>query len=213
MALDITTLAAALAVGSTKCTVTSATGLVAGDIVKIDDEMATITNAYVVGSVSVPLNRGQLGTISAAHPSGANFVSGAASDSAWGAVGASVVVPQPLAGRSRRMTSYSATGAISLPEPGSDAVAILNGTSVLAMTVAAPSKDQDSSFLFIASNGNAAHTVTIAGGVGGAGSNYDVLTLAASPVLIILMAVNGNWVFPIGAAITGTVTNITAGIA
>jgi hypothetical protein len=213
MALDITTLGAALAVGSTKCTVAAATGIVAGDIVKIDDEMATVTAAYVVGSLQVPLNRGQLGTIAAAHVSGANFISGAASDSAWGNVGASVVVPQPLAGRTRRLTSYSADGAITLPDPGSDAVAILNGTAQLDMTVAAPSKDQDGSFLYVTANGDAAHTVTFAGGFGGAGSSYDVLTLAASPVLMIVMAVNGKWVFPVGAAITGTVTNITAGVA
>lgn len=213
MAIVQTTLAAAMAIGATKARVASATSIAAGVLVKIDDELMTVTSAYVNASVDVPVVRGQMGTIAAAHASGAFFMSAAPSDAAWGSVGASVVVPQPLAGRARRTKSYSAAGAIDLPEPGSDAVAIINGTSALDMTIAAPSKDQDGSLLHISSNGAAAHTFTFAGGFGGAGTSYDKLTLAASPVYITVLAAGGNWVFPIAAAITGTVTNITAGIA
>ena len=108
---------------------------------------------------------------------------------------AAVVASYPLAARRRKLTSYSAGGALTLPASGEDVIAILNGTSVLAMTLAAPTKDIDGSILYIVGNGVAAHTVTVSGGFSGASTGYTVFTVNASaPVLIMAMAVNGLWV-------------------
>lgn len=214
MALTTTTLSGAYTSGGSSLTVAEATNIAIGNIVRVDDEQMLVTSAYVAGSTTVPVNPGQGGTACANHASGANVTFGAPSDTAWASVGASSVIPYPLAGRTRRMTSYSAAGAIALPDPGTDKTAIINGTTILAMTVAAPGKQQDGSLLYIASNGAAAHTVTFTGGLSGAGSSYDVLTFnAGAPVLVVVMAVNGNWMAPCSPAMTGTVTNLVGGIA
>lgn len=209
MALVRTTLASAYTAGDKQIVVASATGFAAGYQVRIDQEVFLVAGNYQSGT-TIPVVCGQQGTVNAAHASGAGVVAGTASD--WSSPAAQTAVQYPIAGRARTLTSYSASGAITLPAPGSDAVAIINGTSALDMTIAAPTKDMDGCILYVAGNGNAAHTFTYAGGFGGAGTSYDKLTSAASPFLIIALAANEKWMFPIAAAITGTVTNITAGI-
>lgn len=210
MSLTTTTASAAITASATSITVASATGFSAGYLVRVDEEFMRVSKTYTSGT-SIPLDgRGLNGSAVVAHPSGVNVTVGTGSD--WANPSASVVPAYPLAARRRKVLSYSASGAIDLPTSGEDIVAIINGTGALDMTVAAPGKDNDGAVLYVVANGAAAHTVTFAGGFGGAGTSYDKLTLAADPVLIIAMAVNGLWVFPIAAAITGTVTNITAGI-
>ena len=111
--------------------------------------------------------------------------------------------------------TYGAAGAITLPTAGTDMLAIINGTSALAMTVAVPTKDLDGSLLWIASDGAGAHTVTFAGGLSGAGSSYDVVTInATAPVLLgPFMAVNSLWQCAVAVPMAGTVTNLTATVA
>ncbi len=209
MALTTTTLTGAVAAGATTLTLTATTGLSAGMIVRLDDEQYQVTSGFVAGSLSVPVLPGQGGTTCAAHAASANVTYGLASDTAWGAVGASSVTSYPLAGRTRRMTSYSASGAITLPDPGTDATAVLNGTNALAMTVADPGKQLDGTILYITGNGAAAHTVAIAGGIGGGGSSYDVFTFAAGAKSgLALMACNGSW-NPLSGVLAGNTTNIT----
>lgn len=213
MSLVKTTLSAAAGAGDTKFTVASATSLAAGQVGRVDDEQVVITAAYVVGSTSVSVVRAQAGTTAAAHPASANIEFGAASDTAWGAVGAAVVVPYPLAGRTRRMASYSASGAITLPDPGTDQVAVLNGTGALAMTLADPTSNMDGTILIVTGNGAAAHTLTIAGGIGDGGGSYDVLTWAAGAKSgIALIACNEAW-NPLTGVLAGNTTNITLTIA
>ena len=98
---------------------------------------------------------------------------------------------------------------------GSDAIAIINGTSALAMTVAAPTKDMDGCALYIASNGAANHTVTFTGGLSGAGTSYDVCTINATAPVVIgpVLAINGLWQLTVAVPLAGTVTNITATVA
>ena len=213
MALVRTTLASACAAGDTSITVASATGIAAGYIGKIDGETVRVSLGYVSGSTTVPILRGQDGTYAFAHPTSAGFVVGTASD--WSTPAPQTDTQFPIAGRARTFTSYSASGAIALPTAGSDKVAFLNGTSVLAMTVAVPTKDMDGTLLWIASNGVAAHTVTFTGGLSGASTSYDVLTVNASaPVLIgPFMAVNSLWQAAATVPVSGTVTNITAALA
>jgi hypothetical protein len=210
MALVRTTLASACAIGDSVLVVASATGIAAGYIVRVDNETMLVSGAYVSGSTTVPVQRGQDGTRSLSHPVTAGVVVGAASD--FPTPFTQTVDVYPIAGRARSFASYSASGAIGLPNAGSDGVAILNGTSVLAMTVAAPTKDMDGSMLWIASNGVAAHTVEFTGGLSGGGSSYDILTVnATAPVLLgPFMAVNSLWQAAVSVPMAGTVTNVTA---
>lgn len=215
MALANTTLASACGASDTKIVVASATGIAIGYKIEIDGEIYQVSKGYVAGSVTVPVLRGQNGTYAYAHPSGAKVRVGAASDTAWGAQAPQTVTQFPIATPARMRTSYTAAGAITLPTPGNDMVAFINGTSVCAMTVADPATILDGSLLYIASNGAAAHTITFASGLSGAGSSYDVLTVnATAPVLLgPFMAVNGLWQAPVGVAMSGTVTNVTAALA
>ena len=125
------------------------------------------------------------------------------------------MVQYPLAGRTRRVSTYGAAGAIALPVAGTDEVAVLNGTSALAMTVAVPTKDMDGCMLWIASDGAAAHTCTFASGLSGAGSSYDVVTInATAPILLgPFMAINSLWQCAVAVPMAGTVTNLTATVA
>ena len=107
------------------------------------------------------------------------------------------------------MTSYSATGAIALPLPGADAVAILNGTSALAMTLANPTKDMDGCVLYVVGNGKAAHTITYTAGLGNAGSGLDVGTFASGAQLCqSFIAANEIWC-SLPSIFGGTQTNNT----
>lgn len=210
MALARTTLSTAMTVNDSKIIVASATGFAAGYLVRIDGECFEVTKAYVSGSTTVPVTRGQDGTAVTAHVSGAGVVVGVGSD--WSNPSAQTVDTFPIAGKARTLTSYSASGAIALPAAGSDAVAFLNGTSVLAMTVAAPTKEMDGSMLYIASNGAAAHTIDFTGGLSGAGSSYNLLTVnATAPVLMgPFMAVNSLWQCAAAVALAGNAANVTA---
>jgi len=79
MALVTTTLAAAVAITDNVITVASATSLTAGRLIRIDGEYMEINQAYT-GGVSVGVLRGQEGSVTAAHQSGANVVTALASD-------------------------------------------------------------------------------------------------------------------------------------
>lgn len=191
MALNTTTLSSAVAVTDTSIVVASATGAAAGTNVRIDDEVMLIAQSYVSGT-TIPVIRGVGGTATLAHPATANVVFFLGSDET--SQGAQTVTQWPIAGKARPVASYSASGAIALPAPGSDAIAVLNGTSTLTMTLAAPTKDMDGSILWIVANGKAAHTVTVSAGLGGGSTSSDVGTFSASYAGgCALMAVNGGW--------------------
>ena len=208
MALTTTTLAGALSATDRFISVTSATGFAAGNVVQIDNEFMPVTSAYGSGTLVPVAPRGANGTVAESHASGANVTTGLPSD--FGGPNASVVTGYPLSGKRFKKVSYSASGAITLPTAGEDVFAILNGTSVLAMTIAAPTKDLDGSFLWVAGNGAAAHTITFTGGLSGAGSSYDVVTVnATAPIAVAAVAVNGLWTSLVTTPMAGTVTAIT----
>ena len=213
MALTTTTTAAAVGISDVSVKVTSATGFAVGYFFKIDQEWFRVSKSYDGSSTVIPIDgRGLNGSVAAAHVSGANITVGLPSD--FGSPSASVSVAYPLAGLRRKVLSYSAAGALTLPVSGEDIVAVLNGTSVLAMTLAAPTKDNDGSFLYIVGNGVAAHTITVAGGFSAASTGYTVFTVnATAPVMLLMVAVNGKWVTVTAPAWTGTVTALVGGIA
>lgn len=211
MALTTTTLAAACSVNDKTITVASATGFAAGNLVKVDEEFFKVTTGYTSG-VIIPVTRGLNGTAVVAHVSAANATTGLASD--FATPNATVSVAYALSARRRKVVNYSAAGAIALPTAGEDVIAIIDGTSALAMTIAAPTKDIDGSILYVAGNGAANHTITFTGGLSGAGTSYDVITVnATAPIVVMAMAINGLWNSMVATPMAGTVTNITGTVA
>lgn len=211
MALTTTTLSSALAANSNSIKVASATGFAAGSLVLIDNEMCRVTQDYVSGT-PVTIHRGLNGTAQVAHAVTSNVTVGLASDFGQPAAGGPSITYQQQ--RARTISSYSASGALTLPAPGSDAVAVLIGTSALAMTLADPTKDMDGCRLTIIGNGKSASTVTYTTtGFGNAGSSYDVITFQnAGQVAFECMAANGVWVL-LNTPITGTSTAVSVAIA
>ena len=208
MALTQTTLSSA-DTGTGPLIVASSAGFAAGYKVRIDGEIMQVTKGYVASSTTVPVLRGQEGTIQQNHPTSAKVLVGAGSDSAWGDISAGVLNQYPVSGRAVTTLSYSASGAITLPNAGADMIAYLNGTSVLAMTIADPGKQLDGSRLSIRANGVAQHTLTFASGLSGAGGSYDVITVnATAPTSYDFVAVNGLWQSLVQAPLAGNVTNI-----
>jgi hypothetical protein len=208
MALSTTTLSSACGQTDASIAVTSATGFAAGNFILIDQEVMQVVKTYVSGT-TIPVIRGLDGSKQTTHVKTANVVTGLATDEP-GPQEQNVVQWPEVPGRDR--VSYSAAGAITLPRQGSDMVAIINGTSALAMTVAAPTTDMDGSILMIISNGKAAHTISLPAGIGlgAGGSGVDVGTFtSASQQCVALMAANGAWVaFPsfFGGTSLGSIT-------
>jgi len=209
MAKTSTTLSSAVTVNDTSIVVASATGLGVGNIIVVDQEVMQVTKGWSSGT-TVPVLRGRDGTATAAHPTGAMVTIMLPAD-----------LPTPLSPQTvvqyhtqkpNVRTSYSASGAITLPNPGSDATAVLNGTAALAMTVAAPTADMNGCRLTIVGNGKAAHTVTVATGLGAVGATADVLTFAAGQQMAIdLVAAGIAWQTP--SVVAGAATIAGAGIA
>lgn len=207
MALTTTTLSAAQTAGSNLLALTATTGLTAGMLIQVDSEFMLCSSVGTLNGVI----RGVNGSVAAAHVSGANAVYGLASDFA---------TPQPGmplaygAAKGFYKQSYSAAGAISLPAGRNDILAIINGTSALAMTIAAPTTDMDGSVLYVSGNGAANHTITWTGGLSGAGTSYDVVTInSTKPCCICAIAINGVWNSFVATPMAGTVTNITGTVA
>ncbi len=212
MALAETTLSVAVAATDNVINVASATSVAAGRIVQVDGELMKVGHGYSSGT-EIPVLRGWDGTKVAAHVASARVVHGAPVDFAAKAAGQSVLYPP--AGRAREVKSITADNSTCpLPAPGSDLLVVLNGTSVINLTVPVPTKDLDGSELVIAGNGAAAHVITFTGGLSGAGTSYDVLTVnATAPVAMKFVAINELWYAYAQIPISGTVTNVTAGLA
>jgi hypothetical protein len=209
MALVETTLSAACGANDRSIVVASATSVAANRLIEIDGEVMQVTKDYTSGT-TVNVIRGLDGTAQKAHPSGARVTHGDAVD--FGDPAPGTPTNFPAAGLAFERVSYSASGAIELPRPGSMRLAMLNGTSVLAMTLAVPSKAMDGTILFVVGNGKAAHTLTVSGGIGAAGSSYDVATFDANGQnAVMLIAANEVWVLL--SPMTGTLTAVVPALA
>jgi hypothetical protein len=210
MALALTTLSSACALTDKQIVVASATSMAAGRLIRIDGEVMQVTKDYVSGT-TVPVLRAQNGTQQFAHVVTANVVHGLASD--FSDPGAQTEITYPTL-RPCLVRSVTATSTLTLPPAGCDLRVILNGTGAITLTVPVPTKDMDGCCLTIISNGAAAHIPTFTGGVGGAGTSYDAFTFNATGRLALqVYAANETWQMIAAPGITGTVTNITAGVA
>ena len=204
MALATTTASGAITQSATFITVASATSVAAGRLLKVDDEFMKVSQGYSTGT-QVPVTRGEHGTAQRAHPTGVNVVHGDAADFTTPPFQTSPGLSYQFA---RRIISLSATGTLTLPKAGEDTVVILNGTTVITLTIPVPTKDLDGCQLIIVSNGVAQHVLTFTGGISGAGATYDVITVnATAPAAFLFMACNGLWYSLATAAIGGTTTN------
>ena len=193
MALTRTTLASAVAQNDINIVVASATGAAAGTFVKVDQEVMKIAQNYVSG-VTLPVVRGQDGSQQTTHKVSAAAVFFLASDETGPS--AQTMVQFPSGAIPRVIVSYSASGAIANPAPGQDMVALLNGASLLAMTMTSPTVDMDGSILTICGTGTVrAHTVTYTTtGFGNVGATADVVTMSATQVQAFsCIAAGGFW--------------------
>ena len=210
MALATTTLSSAVAVDDTSVVVASATSFDAGRLVLVDQEVMQVAQNYTSGT-TVDVLRGMNGTATKAHVVTSNVSHGDATD--FSTPAAQEIIGYQ-ASRATVISSITATGTLTLPKAGTDARVILNGTSVIALTVPVPTKDMDGVLLTIVGNGVAAHTLTFTGGLSGAGTSYDVITTnSAAPIAFTAIACNGLWNSFVATPMAGTVTNITGTVA
>ena len=210
MALATTTLSSAVSVTDNTIVVASATSVAAGRMVLVDQEMMKVIQSYVSGT-TVGVLRGQDGSVTAAHKVTANVTHGTAADFANPTPFALVTYPTI---RARQLISITATSTLTLPSGGSDLDVVLNGTAAITLTIPVPTKDMDGTRLTIFSNGVAQHLLTFTGGLSGAGSSYDVVTInATAPAAFGFVACNALWMSICGAAISGTTTAIAGAIA
>jgi len=205
MALVSTTLSVAVAALDKEVQVASATSITAGRVLRIDNEVMQVAKNYSSGTV-VPVLRGRDGTEQVAHVITAQVVHGDSSDFGR-AAGTTTTYP---ASRPWRRVSYTgAANTLVLPKPGENLHVFLNGTTADTFTVPVPTVDITGSRLLISSNGVAQHVLTFTGGLSGAGSSYDVVTInATAPASFEFVAVDGLWHSICGAAISGTTTAI-----
>ena len=205
MALTTTTLSSAVAIADNAIVVASATGFAAGNLVLVDQEVMQIAKTYVSGT-TIPVLRGQDGSVTAIHRATANVTTFLASDESGPS--AQAVTQWPVAGKGRKVVSYSATATVAAAA-GEDLVLVLNGTTAIPLTLTAPTKDMDGTVLIVVGNGKAAHTITISGGIGAGGTGLDVGTFATGAQLAqSFIAANGVWV-ALPAFYGGTQTNNT----
>lgn len=207
MALTRTTLSAAVALGDKTVILASITGLQVGMPLIIDREEMRVASVGSAATDPVGVTRGVNGTAAAAHVVTAGAVFGPAADF-------STAVPPVAkqAPRQRVVTSYSAAGAIDIPAPGTDVVAILNSTVALAMTLAVPGKANDGDRLVIVGNGKAAHTVTLAGGMGAGSTGYTINTFDTNAQCAVeYIAANSVWV-PCPSPFSGTLTGVDVAV-
>ena len=210
MALATTTLSSAVAVDDTSVVVASATSFDAGRLVLVDQEVMQVAQNYTSGT-TVDVLRGVNGSATVAHVVTSNVTHGDATDFS---TAASQEIIGYQASRATVISSITATGTLTLPKAGTDARVILNGTSVIALTIPVPTKDMDGTLLTIVGNGAAAHTLTFTGGLSGAGTSYDVVTTnSTAPIVMQAVAANGLWNSFVATPMAGTVTNITGTVA
>ncbi len=154
-----------------------------------------------------------MGTVAEAHVASQRVVHGDAAD--WTTpVGA--VAPMSAQPAVKRIVSYTGTTAATcdLPKPGEDLVVVMNGSAINTLTVPVPTKDLDGATITFINSAAAAHILTFTGGLSGAGSSYDVVTLNASgQVAFKVMACNEVWVALMAVPMAGTVTNVTGTLA
>jgi hypothetical protein len=195
MALTRTT-SSAITATDTEVVLASITGLQVSNNIAVDAEVMRVLSVPSAATLPVGVLRGTRGTGVAAHAVGSQVTFGPASD--FSAAGHR---------QGRDIVSYAAAGAIANPVPGTDRVAVILGTTALAMTLANPSKDNDADLLIIVSGGKGAHTVTYTTtGIGGGAGATDLATFSTvAQMSLVFVAFNELWILLGGASGAGAV--------
>lgn len=208
MALANTTLGAAAAATDKSLTVASATSLAAGLWATCDGEVLQVTKAYTVGSTTVPVLRGQEGTVPIAHPTSAQIQFYLLSSDIPDAGGGLDTIA-PLAGRGRYVRSITTSAEFAPRLDAQDELIILNGTDVIAITLINPVQSMTGKVVTFAGNGIAAHTITYTTvGFGNVGATSDLVTFGTTQANTFQMiAIGGFWLI-LGGFGTATI-NVT----
>ena len=186
MALVTTTISAAVGANDLVIPVTSATGMSAGNFLKIDNEMMQIVS--VSGTSISVRSRGDQGSAAVAHNILALCTSGLLSDLAGNPFSQAPNVDAQL----KNIVTYSVSGAIAIPNQNS--IIVLDKAGVAAMTLAGPAADQDGLEVTILSATAQAHTVTYTAGFYGDTTSSDVATFAAKAgASMTILARGGTW--------------------
>jgi hypothetical protein len=208
LALANTTLSSACAATDGSIVVASTTSLGPGMYAILGSaELIQISKGFVAGTaaaIPVPVMRGLDGTPQIAHPATANvsfFL--LASDIPNPAPGTSCLLPS--AGRALQRSSVTTTAAW-LPQAGAqDEEVEINGTSVVALTLTNPTKDQNGKRVTFRGNGIAAHTLTYTTvGFGNVGATADVVTFGASQIQSFTFVASGGFWINLGPLATAT---------
>lgn len=174
MSLTATTLSGAVAAGATSLNVSSATGFAAGYFIFVDSEIYLQTGPAV--GTTIPVIGGQMGTASVAHQSGAYAIVGPGLDFP--------VLPAP------RIYTYGAAGALT-PAAG---LHRLIAASAAAMTLVAPTRDQEGQRMVIIAAAAQAYTVTLSSGYWNGTASNNVATWAgAIGDVLEIIALGGSW--------------------
>lgn len=191
MALTQTTISAAVGVNDLVFPVTSATGVAAGYIWKLDREYGLVNPSYVSGTNIPVYRRGDLGSAQVAHNALSIFVVGTGADWAAQASPTANDVPWPAVNL-RDQVTYSVSGAIAVPPK--DTTIVIDKATAAVMTLAAPGKDMDGLTLVITSVTAAAHTLTATGLLSTGTATVNLATFAAfKGASLTLMAMQGLW--------------------
>ena len=180
MSLTATTLLYAVDNYVSTIQVTSATGFVVGNPVRVDHELMKV---QAINGVSIDVMRGIRGTKCQAHNGLANIVTGPWADFP--------VEEFPRAGS----YSYDASGALTIANGIHKIVKVAAAT----MTLAPPSRAQEGIVMSILALTTAAHTVTVSvaddavAGFGGKGTGGDAASLNATGDTLTIIAARGRW--------------------
>jgi hypothetical protein len=176
MALTATTLVGNIDAHVTWIQVTSETGFVAKNVLRVDNELMGV---QAVKGALIGVSRGIRGTKAVAHNALADAVTGPWTDFPI------EMVPSPGS------YTYSVSGALTVA-PGVHK--IIKPVSLAAMTLAAPTTAQEGIVMTIVSLSAYAHTVTYTAGFAGNTTSSDVATLDAIGHTLTILSVDGKWV-------------------
>jgi hypothetical protein len=203
MALTATTLSAAINISDTLWPLTSSTGFLVGQPIRLDNEYAYVVSAPTTTSVIVR-NRGSEGSTPSAHQILTNVITGLASDFP--------AIPPGLVGQGQQATSYddmvtlgANTAIIGVPIRNT-AYLITKATALASTTLAAPTTAQNGIRLTFTSTAAVAHVITTAAlfNNGITGGPWSTATFAAFVGAgFSAIAENGLWMvtaIPIAAA-------------
>ena len=187
MALTTTTLAGAFDANGLTFAATSTSGATVGGFCKIDDEFSVVTE--IKSPMVTVRSRGDLATIAKAHAAGAPVTFGVNSDLPPSAPGVGVFT-QGL----DQQSSIGADGAVDVATLTGDTTIVITKATAAALTIAAPSKVQDTLKLTLLSATAFAHVVTYTAGFYGDTTGSDTATFAAKAgASVTLIARAGTW--------------------